>query len=89
MTRLARQGTSRCVRVGCGLVGMARQGDFMKYQNGVKYTGRFAGVEVVFELHNFSPAIADRFNHFLAEEGRKSVERDLSFEAERPLVVQG
>lgn len=39
----------------------------MKYQNGVKYTGRFAGVEVSFVLHNFSPAIADEFNRQLAE----------------------
>ena len=61
----------------------------MKYENGKAYTGKFGGIECQFTLHNFSPAIADRFNHFLAEEGRKSVERDLSFEAERPLVVQG
>ena len=61
----------------------------MRYQNGKQYEGVFNGIAVTFVLHNFSPAIADRFNYFLAEEGRKSDERDLSFEAERPLVVQG
>ena len=41
----------------------------MRYQNGKQYEGVFNGIAVTFVLHNFSPAIADRFNHFLAEEG--------------------
>jgi hypothetical protein len=46
----------------------------MKYQNSTKYTGKFAGIEVVFELHNFSPATIEKFNETLAREAVKSNE---------------
>ena len=60
----------------------------MKHQNDKQYNGTFAGIEVAYTLHGFTPEVAETFNKILAEEGRHEYERGLSVKEIRPADYQ-
>jgi hypothetical protein len=56
----------------------------MEYTNGKPYHGTYAGIEVGFTLHGFTPKAVDTFNRELAEAGRRQYEAELSAKKNRP-----